>query len=58
MSVSITEQEIAQVVGELYWSIVVLKKQLREAQKVIEALQKNAEDSNPLPTATPQEESE
>ena len=48
MSVNITEQEISQIIGELHWAIIVLKKQLLEANQVIEALQKNAEGSKPL----------
>ena len=58
MSVNITEQEIAQIIGELHWTIIVLKKQLLEANQVIEALQKNVEGSKPLPTTTPLAESE
>ena len=48
MSVSVSEKEISQIIGELHWAIIVLKKQLLEANRVIEALQKNVEDSKPL----------
>ena len=41
--VNITEQEIVQILGELNWLIVLLKKQLVQANKTIEILQKELE---------------